>query len=320
MKLRYGDLLQLLERLHALPRSRAIATESRIKNFSRLGFPNGPRVGSGERADYGADQIVQLLVGFELLRHRLPPAVIVEVVRTEWPAIAAAFATAARSLDDPARSGDWAKRPILVVDIAALHEAGKTVRRGELLSAIEVADADELLGAKAAGWRSTLLIDPGTVIADAAELTPSLRRSLDASEFIAAIGSLRSADIGPDGWREPGYTKRRALADALAVLRVLPPISEKHVSRLSPGIAQRLAAAMTANGRPLSLVSVGNWKLDSALAVYLQWIEAVGDGSPRKPTSAEVLTIKTAAQTPQRLHEAMVDAILSEISVPVQDV
>ncbi|RYY26134.1 MAG: hypothetical protein EOP62_11695 [Sphingomonadales bacterium] len=320
LKLRYGDLLQLLERMHALPRSRAIATESRIKNFSRLGFPNGPRVGSGERADYGADQIVQLLVAFELLRHRLPPAVISEIVRTEWPAIAAAFATAARTLGDDPR-GDPATRPVLVVDTAALHEAGKTVRRGELLSAIEVVGADLVLGAKGAGWRSILLIDPGALLADAAALTPGLKRSLAGDDFIAAVSTLGEVDAAAgDGWLEGGYSRRRALADALAVLRALPPTSDEHESRMSPGTAGRLANAMTAEGSPLSLVSVGAWKLDAALVVYLQWIDAAGDRSARKPTSAEILTIKTAAQTPQRLHEAMVDAILGEIGVPVQDV
>lgn len=320
MKLRYGDLLQLLERLHALPRSRAIATESRIKNFSRLGFPNGPRVGSGERAEYGADQVVQLLVAFELLRHRLPPAVIAEIVRTEWPTIAAAFATASLTLSAAARS-DPAKRPILVVDTAALHEAGKTVRRGELLSAIEVVGADDVLGANGAGWRSILLIDPRELLTDAAALTPDLKRSVGGDKFIAAVNALGEANAAvEDAWLETGYSKRRALADALAALRALPPMLENHDTRPSSGIERRLASAMTAQGRPLSLVSVSEWKLDAALAVYLQWIDADGDRSTRKPTSAEILTIKTAAQTPQRLHEAMIDAILSEIGMPVQDV
>ncbi|MES2096788.1 MAG: hypothetical protein V4459_08495 [Pseudomonadota bacterium] len=333
MKLRYGDLLQLLERLHALPRSRAVATESRIKNFSRLGFPNGPRVGSGERADYGVDQIVQLLVAFELLRLRVPPGVIAEIVRTEWATIGAAFATAARTIDD--RSGNAArraKRPLLVVDAAALHEAGKTVRRGELLTSIELLPADEFLGGGIASWRSAMLIDPAAVLADAAALVPGLRRSIDPAEFLAAIASLdgatskvsgRSASIAEaaaDGWAEGGYSRRRALADALAVLRAALPLPEENPPQLSPGTIRRLAAALTADGRPLSHVDVGGRTLEAALAVYLHWIGALGDRSQHKPSPADILVITTAVQTPQLLREAMVDAILGEIGTPVQDI
>lgn len=195
--LRYGALVQLVERIHALPDSRGGATESRIKNFSRLGFPPGERVGSGERTEYGAAQVVQLLVGFELLRHRMPPAVIAEIVRTEWDRVAAAFATAARAMTaqahEPAETGGALRVPILLVDALALHEVGKTIRQGELLTTIEVVERDELhalLIGGATSPRSALLVDPAAILRDVAVQLPWLRRTKDAAEFIAAVEGM----------------------------------------------------------------------------------------------------------------------------------
>lgn len=319
MKLRYGDLLQLLERLHALPRSRAIATESRLKNFSRLGFPNGPRVGSGERAEYGADQVVQLLVAFELLRLRMPPAVIAELVRTEWSAIAKAFVEAARMIERR-HNGDAARRPILVVDATALHEAGKTVRRGELLSVIETIPADELLAIGARPWRSAMLIDPVAVIADAAAIAPGLRRSISTGAFVADLAALGEGTgmTAPGDWMEEGYSRRRALADALAGLRAAGP-SWDETPPVVPVEAVRRVAAALRPGSPLADIRFESWTLDAAVAVYLHWIGAAEDEAVRKPTPAETLMIKTWADTPERLHEAMLDAVLAEIGAPVQD-
>ena len=328
MKLRYGDLLQLLERLHALPGSRRTATESRLKNFSRIGFPNAIRVGSGERAEYGADQIVQLLFAFELLRLRVPPAVIAEIVRTEWSAIAAAFANAACALKGALDAASRKDRPLLAMDAVALHEAGKTVRRGELLTTMEVVAANELTS-RTEGWRSILLIDPSAVVVDAAAQLPWLRRSVDQGEFLADIAELRKNAVVPsaerraaltDEWQETGYGVRRALADALAVLRVALPRPEGAEPRLSPRIKRRLEAALHADGAPLSRVLVGGRALDASLRVYLHWIGASTDGPLPSPKPADTLALRTAAQTADHLHDAMVDAIMGEISSPFQDV
>lgn len=194
VRLRYGDLVQLIERMHALPASRGIATESRIKNFSRLDFPPGPKVGSGERAEYGPIQVVQLLVGFELLRHRMPPAVIAEVVRTEWPRIAHGFATAARELGRGEERG--ADAPLLLVDAVALHEVGKTIRPGELLTTIEPVSPSELFGGadqgSAASVRSALVLNPAAILAAAAAQLPWLRRPKDAAAFIAELAATEA--------------------------------------------------------------------------------------------------------------------------------
>lgn len=211
MHLRYGDLVQLIGRVHALPGSRSGATESRIKNLSRIGFPPAERVGSGERAEYGAEQVVQLLVAFELLRHRVPPATIAEIVRTEWTRIAAAFAAAARALLEPgarrlAPAGEFGSRPLLLVDSLGLHDIGTTVNRGELLTTVEPTDATELFGAAAGEWRprSALVLDPGAIVAEVAAQTPWLRRSRPGEEWLRAVAAIAAEPEPATGSPEDG--------------------------------------------------------------------------------------------------------------------
>lgn len=324
LDLRYGDLRQLLERLHSLPPSREVATESRLKNFSRLSFPFGPRVGSGERAEYGAEQIVQLLVAFELLRHRMPPAAIVEVIRTEWTTIAVAFAASAVAITREA-SGTQVSNDqgtILLVDAVALHEAGKTVRPGELLTTIEAIAPASLFGSSQVRRRSCLIVDPSAVLRDVVALLPASRRFADPTEFLADVAALSSLDgnaaIGK--WMENGYRLRRELADMLAVVRAAQPLRVHHSPRLPETIERRLIATASHRGRqsdtwPL----VHGVPLGGALAVYLDWIGVEAKGLGRGATPAETLVLRTKAQTPEALHTALIEAILDAAGAPAQD-
>lgn len=320
MHLRYRELLQLLERLHTLPRGRGVATESRIKNFSRLDFPAGPKVGSGERVEYGAEQIVQLLVAFELLRLRVPPAAIAELVRSEWPSIAEVFAGVARKggsiLDRTGRA--YPERELLLIDAVALHEAGKTVRRDELLTVVDIVSASEMMKGEIP-WRSALLIDPGALLSDAAEQLAFLRRPADPAAFMKAVADL-PASIATAGvpLNEEGYSRRRALADVLRALREPPPESDERRSQPGRLAESRTAAALVEGKRHLANVRTAEgWPLGTALAVYLEWT-----GDPPKGVragAADTLAIRSRSQTPAALHASMVETVVSEIGAPGQD-
>jgi hypothetical protein len=327
VNLRYRDLLELTERLYALPRSRGVATESRIKNFSRLNYPAGPRVGTGERADYGAVQVVQLLVGFELLRHRMPPAVIVELVRTEWNRIAPVFADTAKAILDAV--GKDVTR-LLLVDSLALHEVGKTIRAGELLSTIEIVDAAQLADVLISGaGRSWLLINPEALIREASELMPLLRRPRSIEAFLTAVSNMeaagsRSSNVDnrmPPDWAEEGYSRRRALADALAVLREAPPLTPDRLRTLTSPTTARLVAAIGDFTGPLAAISVdGRTGLDAALAIYIDWIGM--EVSPAVPlaAAADSFILKTSRGTPEVLYRELLELVCTAIGIPVQDV
>jgi hypothetical protein len=327
VNLRYRDLLQLIEQLYALPRSRGVATESRIKNFSRLNYPAGPRVGTGERADYGPVQVVQLLVGFELLRHRVPPAVIVELVRTEWDRIAPVFADTAKAILD-ADGKDVTK--LLLVDSLALHEVGKTIRAGELLSTIEIIDASQLADVTVCGaGRSWLLINPEMLVRQASDEMSLLRRPRPKEEFLTAVSKMEAGDAGsnnagsptlPD-WAENGYSRRRALADALAALREAPPLTSDRPRALTPTTAARVAAAIGDFAGPLASIHLaGGVALDAALAVYLDWVEM--EVSPTIPLAApaDTFILKTSQGTPEMLYRELLELVCTAVGIPVQDV
>ena len=190
--MRFGDLRRLVGLVHALPHARDSAIEARLKNMMRLGFPVTDAVGSGERAEYRAEQVLQFLLAFELLRFRMPPAAVVHIVTAGWPRACAAFAAAARDVMEgtvptAARRGD-----LLVVDALALHEPGKTVVAADILSTLEVESAgDVAAGIGSAAGRSMLLLDPRAILDAAVGMMPSLRRPVDTRFFLQDVAGMR---------------------------------------------------------------------------------------------------------------------------------
>lgn len=59
--------------------------EARIKQWQKMGFPEGVNVGRGVKASYGATQIFQLLIMLKLLRVGLTPQRAQQVVISGWP-------------------------------------------------------------------------------------------------------------------------------------------------------------------------------------------------------------------------------------------
>lgn len=58
--------------------------QSRLKQWQKMGFPEGTRVGKGKRAEYGAAQVLQLVLLVRLLRVGLTPERAQAVIRAGW--------------------------------------------------------------------------------------------------------------------------------------------------------------------------------------------------------------------------------------------
>lgn len=72
--------------------SRADAFEARLKQWQKMGFPEGINVGRGVRASYGATQVYQLLFMLKLLHVGLTPERAQRVVLAGWTSIKDAIA------------------------------------------------------------------------------------------------------------------------------------------------------------------------------------------------------------------------------------
>jgi hypothetical protein len=60
--------------------------QSRLKQWQKMGFPQGTRVGKGAKAEYGALQVFQLAILVKLLRVGLTPERAQKVITSAWPA------------------------------------------------------------------------------------------------------------------------------------------------------------------------------------------------------------------------------------------
>jgi hypothetical protein len=73
MDLTYGQVEDLLARMHMIPPEHRGALRARLKHFKRLGFPPGVNTGSGRRAQYDMEALIKLLCAFEMLQLGISP-------------------------------------------------------------------------------------------------------------------------------------------------------------------------------------------------------------------------------------------------------
>lgn len=68
--------------------------KSRLKQWQKMGFPEGTKVGRGVKAEYGALQVLQLALLVKLLRIGLTPERAQSVITTAWTRFMAGFVEA----------------------------------------------------------------------------------------------------------------------------------------------------------------------------------------------------------------------------------
>ncbi len=86
MPLTFAQVQFALGFVSQISAKRADAFESRLKQWQKMGFPEGVNVGRGVRASYGATQVHQLLFMMKLLQVGLTPERAQKVVLSAWPA------------------------------------------------------------------------------------------------------------------------------------------------------------------------------------------------------------------------------------------
>ena len=188
---------------------------ARYKYFQRNGFPEGTNAGRGKAVSYGIDQLLQLLLAFELQETGCGPTRVMRILRTNWPELRRAMALGWTATKDKRTARN---RPLLIMRPGAFQEMGSsdeaTLPVARPFEALPISNVDEWISGKGAG-ASRLLIDPMRVIGD-------LRDLFATKEFGDTLAEL---DDGFEEWwddamgHEPGLMRRigRGAAETRAV-------------------------------------------------------------------------------------------------------
>lgn len=81
LSLSHAQVLAMLADLHDVVPSRQPQLLFRLQHLKKLGFPTGVNTGRGRAVRYGPQQIVELVLAFELIAAGLSPERIVNVIR-----------------------------------------------------------------------------------------------------------------------------------------------------------------------------------------------------------------------------------------------
>jgi hypothetical protein len=84
VSLSFGEASFLISLVAGIRPERAETFQSRLKQWQKMGFPEGTRVGRGVKAEYGATQIFQLALLVKLLRVGLTPERAQNVIKDGW--------------------------------------------------------------------------------------------------------------------------------------------------------------------------------------------------------------------------------------------
>jgi hypothetical protein len=94
MPLSFAETHFLVGMIGGVHPDRAETFRSRLKQWQKMGFPEGTRVGKGVKAEYGATQILQLIMLVKLLRIGLTPERAQTLIFSAWDRIRAGFCEA----------------------------------------------------------------------------------------------------------------------------------------------------------------------------------------------------------------------------------
>lgn len=121
LRLGSAEIEALVQQMHDLPDDDG-GVASRLRYFQRLRFPEGANTGRGVPASFELEQIVQMLVAFELVTAGVAPMRVVRTLRTNWPRLRTSI-----------RSGwlaalgrrPWRERELLMLEPLGLADASR---------------------------------------------------------------------------------------------------------------------------------------------------------------------------------------------------
>ena len=221
----YGELDAVVRVMHRVAPDNA-ALVARFKYMQRMGFPEGVNPGRGVRSVFGLEEVLKVLLAFELLETGATPTRVVRMVRTGWSGLLPALAVVwlaglergarPRRLMVCATPGAFLELGEADDPRAPVAEALRAVPLDRLVLWMEAADeempvtAGEVVGADAP---RRLVIDPMRLAGALRAVVPAMS-GLDADDVdaaYAALGAKAFAGAPRSAWADAA---RRLLDDA----------------------------------------------------------------------------------------------------------
>lgn len=117
---RFAEVEALVQAIHGVDAAASIG--SRFRYFQRLRFPGGGNTGRGVPARYGLDELLQVLVAFELVEGGMGPTRVVRTLRTNWPRLRDSIRLGWLAANDRL---PWREREVLILEPGALADASR---------------------------------------------------------------------------------------------------------------------------------------------------------------------------------------------------
>lgn len=145
---------------------------ARFRYFQRLRFPAGTNTGRGRPASYRLEQMLQIVLAFELLNAGLAPTPVVRTIRTNWPRIRTSLLVAWEATRGRTA---WDARELLFLEPAALAESAHS---DDPYAAVD-SPLEPLPALAAGGWAdgrdgaaTMIMLDPARMLGNLARILP----------------------------------------------------------------------------------------------------------------------------------------------------
>lgn len=152
-----ADMERLLAGIHGGAEA-AATVQMRLRYLQRTGYPKGAQAGRGKRVAYEVDNVLRLMLVFQLLDLDLTPARAVNTVETNWTVVARALVASWRALrlsmaaDEREHAAQIDElRRVMIVEPAALHGGDGGLTAGLLRPSAFVTMITDTSGDQAAG-------------------------------------------------------------------------------------------------------------------------------------------------------------------------
>lgn len=174
----------------------------RWKYLQRMSFPAGSNTGRGRKVAFDLDQLLQVLVAFELIQTGSTPTRAVRTVRTNWPDLLPAMALGWLCACKPTMAP---MREMLVMDAGALQDAGGSEDPNEkVASPFRAVPAIDLFAWGPGEWKhiSRVVLDPCSLAAGLIRAVKDPEVGIDADDLDAAYLDLWTStrEGTPDEW------------------------------------------------------------------------------------------------------------------------